>query len=117
MDLRCLSRWISTGADRTGVDGVAFDNPSRTKVLISPSTNTGLPATNEGIAPTATSYGLTSSFHVAYETGFRVGTVINLARDSSKAGVRIVTFGRKEASGEMIRRNGLSDNPHDEMFA
>ena len=117
MDLRCLNRWISTGAGRTGVEGAAFHSPSRIKALISPSTNTGLSVVKEGIALTATSYGLTSSLHAAYETRFRAGIVINRARDSSKEGVRIVTFGRREASGEMIRRSGLSDNFHDERFA
>lgn len=65
----------------------------------------------------ATSYGLTSSLHVAYETGSRDGMVMSLARDSSKEGVRIVTFGREEASEEIIRRSGRSDNFHDERFA
>lgn len=96
---------------------MAFDNPSKTKVLISPSTNTIPPVAKEGIASTATSYGLTSSLHVAYETGLQDGIVINFARDSSKEGARIVTLGREEESGEMIRRSGRSDNFHDERFA
>jgi hypothetical protein len=43
--------------------------------------------------------------------------VINLTRDSSKEGVRIVKFGREKASGEMIKRSGLSVKSHDERFA
>ena len=65
----------------------------------------------------ATANGLTSSLHVAYETGSRDGIFISLTRDSSKKGVRIVTFGREDTSGVMIRRSGRSDKSHDERFA
>ena len=71
----------------------------------------------EGIDAIATSYGLASSLHVAYETGSRDGISISLARDSSKKGVRIVTLGRDEASDEIIKRSGRSVNFQDERFA